>query len=146
MKEKYKKVLDWFRFILKNEIGGAVRFLDYDIEDMKDEKQKKYFKDRYSPEICSATTWMSELAENEQLYMKRLLQLYTSDAFHFFFKRLEEGENSGDIGRINFELKAINDVTNEEVILISSDENDKIYNDFQGWILDNCSDFKNKDN
>jgi len=54
-----------------------------------------------------------------------------SESFRYFFRRLEEGENLEKGDSITLELKMLNSETNEETILISSNPNDDIDNEFQ---------------
>jgi len=92
----------------------------------------------YPIKSYKALDWVNSLNEQEQENIEILIKNYTCDTCRYFFRLLEEGEVSYDIGRINFELKAINDTTGKETILISSDENNDIDNDFEGLILDKC--------
>jgi hypothetical protein len=137
--EQYQKSLDFFREMLKIEVNETVEFFDYDMEDMADEKQKKYFKDRYHQEICNAIKWAFILNDEEKINFKRLVQLYTSKSFRYFFRRLEEGENNDDGQHMAFKLTMINEETKEETLLIDSTEDSQLDNDFQEWILENCS-------
>ena len=139
MRKNYEKVLKWFQSLLKDEINEGNNFYKDNLLYILDAKKKKLIYDSYGYKIGNAMENISKLPKDNQEDIEIVMQHYTSEAFRYFFRRLEEGEASGDIGRINFELKAINDTTGEETLLISADENDDIDNDFQGWILDNCS-------
>lgn len=139
---EYQKNLDFFREVMQIEINAGVRFFNYDMSDMADDKQKKYFKDRYPQEICSAIAWAFTLSDEEKVNFKRLIQLYTSESFRYFFRRLEEGENNDDGQRMTFKLTMINEETKEETTLIDGTEESQLDNNFQEWILENCSNLK----
>lgn len=140
-KEQYQKNLDFFREILKIEVNSGVRFFNSNMHYMQNEKQKKLVLDAYtnSKDKCNAISWASMLNEQQQNHLKILLQLYISESFRYFFRRLEEGENNHDMQRMNFQLKMINKGTKEETILIDSTDDSNIDNDFQTWIMDYCS-------
>lgn len=140
--EQYKKNLDFFREVLKIEIDETVEFFDYNVKSMADEKLKKNLKKAYSEEICNAIEWAFTLNDEEKMNFKRLIQLYTSKSFRYFFRRLEEGENNDDGQRMTFKLTMINEETKEETILIDGTEESQLDNNFQEWILENCSNLK----
>jgi len=133
-----KNIVQWFKDRIYENIDLSAYFFKSDVDDFKDIKQKKFMKKSYSERRFNALQWASSLSQEEQENIKVLIENYTCDACRYFFRFLEEGEVSYDIGRINFELKAINDTTNEETVLISADENENINNDFEGLILDKC--------
>jgi len=138
MKVNYQEVLEWFQDLLKDKIEGGSNFYKDDFSYILNEKKKKLIFDSYGKKIANALEDISKLSRENQKNIELLIQLYTSEAFRYFFRLLEDGEVSDNIGRINFKLTAVNDTTGEETLLISADEKDEIDNDFQGWILDNC--------
>jgi len=140
----YQEVLDFFREVLKEEIGSAIYFFNSDMDDMNNEKQKKFIKSTYSKNQYEAVEWASSLEKKVQEKLKILFQFYTSDAFRYFFRRLEEGENIKQGERINFELTAINENTGQRTKLISANPDDNIDNNFQEWIMENCSEINNE--
>jgi len=130
--------IKWFIDRIYENINLSEYFFKSDIQKIKDEKGKKRLKKMYPIKSYKALDWVNSLNEQEQENIEILIKNYTCDTCRYFFRLLEEGEVSYDIGRINFELKAINDTTGKETILISADENDDIDNDFEGLVLDKC--------
>jgi len=139
--EQYQKNLDFFREVLKIEVDAGVRFFDNNLSYMYDEKKQKLIKDAYanSSSKYNALLWASNVNKTEKEHLKALLQLYTSESFRYFFRRLEEGENNDDGQRMTFKVTMINEETKEETLLIDSTEDSQLDNDFQEWILENCS-------
>jgi len=131
-------VIKWFKERIYEKIDLSTYFFESDIEDFKDLKQKKFIKKAYNNDKFKALEWANLLNKQEQKYIKHLIGNYTCDSMRYFIRFLEEGEVSSGIGRINFDLIAVNDMTDEKIKLISSDENDDIYNDFEGLVLDKC--------
>jgi hypothetical protein len=142
--DQYKKNLDFFREVMQIEINSGVRFFNYNLEDIADEKQKKFLQKAYanSSYKYNALLWAYSLNNLEKEHLKVLLQLYTSESFRYFFRRLEEGENNDDGQRMTFRLTMINEETKEETTLIDGTEDSTLDNNFQEWILENCSNLK----
>lgn len=143
-REQYQKNLDFFREILKYEVDAGIRFFDNNLSYMYDEKKQKLIKDAYanSSYKYNALLWASNINKLEKEHLKVLLQLYTSESFRYFFRRLEEGENNDDGQRMTFKLTMINEETKEETVLIDGTEESPLDNNFQEWILENCSNLK----
>lgn len=140
--EQYQKNLDFFREVMQIEINAGVRFFNGDMKYMADEKLKKNLKKAYPLETCNAIEWAFTLNDEEKMNFKRLIQLYSSESFRYFFRRLEGGENNDDGQRMTFKLTMINEETKEETTLIDGTEESQLDNNFQEWILENCSNLK----
>ncbi len=141
MKERdYNEVLDFFKNILKNDINGGVRIFNKEIDgainnDKAFQTLKKWNNQQYNDLLI-----ISNLNKDVKSVIFRLFQNNISSSFYYFFKRLEEGENIEQGERINFELTAVNENTGQRTKLISANpDEDKIDNDFQEWIMENCS-------
>jgi len=131
-------VIKWFKERIYENIDLGEYFYKSDLIAMNAEKKKKLRKKTCSKDIFEALEWANSLNKQEQKHIKHLIENYTCDSMRYFIRFLEEGEVSSGIGRINFDLIAVNDMTDEKIKLISSDENDDIYNDFEGLVLDKC--------
>jgi len=136
----------WFKELIKNEIEDGVKYYKSNLSYILDAKKKKLISDSYGNKIADALQDVSELSSESKRNIELLLSLYLSETCASIFGKFEDGEISDDIGRINFNLTAVNDTTGEETTLISADENDDTDNDFQGWILDNCSGLSSEEN
>lgn len=141
MKERSdKEIADFFKEVIKAEVDGGVWMLNKEIEGALNKDKaflilKKWDKQKYDDLLK-----ISQMNEDELNLIKRVVQDSISTAFVYFFKRLEEGENIEQGERINFELTAVNEETKQKIKLISATpDKDGIENDFQGWIIDNCS-------
>lgn len=133
-----KEVVNFFRKIIKIEIDGNAKTVLSDIDNITEGNDpsdvlRKDYPNRYK--------LLDSAIESHQV--DALLELIQDGAmfgFYYFFKHLEEGENIAIGERINFELTAVNEETGQRTKLISANpDEDGVYNDFQGWILDNCS-------
>lgn len=146
MKEKkQEEILILFQELLKNEINNSSSFFKRDIDYIVDKQKSKLLEDSYTSNIYNALQEISILDKKTTKNMNILLQFYSSEAFRYFFKHLEEGENIKQGERINFELTAVNENTGQKTKLISATpDEDEIDNDFQGWIMDNCAELKEK--
>ena len=137
------KILEFFKEVLKVEIDGGVWTLNKRLERIKTNHKsvnalKKWNKQQYDDllEIC-------KMDKNNINLFNRVIQDSVSTAFEYFFKRLEEGENIEMGERINFDLVAVNENTGEKTKLISATpDEDDIDNNFQEWIMENCSEVK----
>ncbi len=139
MKERsYQEILDFFREVLKIEIDDGISVFESHLSYMKDKTKKKLIYDSYGKNIYNAFESLLKLNQNE--HVKILLGLYVREFSRYLFKRLEEGENIKQGERINFELTAVNEVTGQRTKLISANpDEDGVNNNFQEWIMDNCS-------
>lgn len=143
----YDEMLNFFREVLSIEIDAGVKFFENNLRYILDEKKRKLIQEAYanSSTKYNALLWASSIDDFEQEHFKILLQLFISESYRYFFRRLEEGENI-DLGeRINFELIAVNEKIGQRTKLISANpDEDGIDNDFQTWIMDNCSNLNGK--
>ena len=146
MKRTDKEVIDFFKEVIKVEINGGVWILNKRLERLATNHKSISALEKWDKQKYDDLVKISQMDKENRDLINRLVQDSVSTAFVYFFKRLEEGENIEMGERINFDLVAVNKNTGQRTKLISSDENEQRYNDFQDWILDNCSDVNNKDN
>lgn len=138
----YEEILEFFQKVLKVEVDGAVKTIKYDLNNVEENNRfasimKKDEEEKYQ--------FLKQLNQQQVDVLLSILQDSSMFGFYYFFKRLEEGENIEIGERINFELTAVNEETGQRTKLISADPNEEeIYNNFQEWILDNCSEVNNK--
>ncbi len=141
MKERdYNEILDFFREILKIEIDDSTKSLFNKINHIKsNDKFANNMKNTF-PKRYNNYNKLANMDIETQQSLFNVVQEEISDAFLYFFKRLEEGENIEQGERINFELTAVNENTGQRTKLISATpDEDEIDNDFQEWIMENCS-------
>lgn len=142
-KEKYIKNLDFFREVLKFEIDYWVNSLFNMIKEHININSKLALSmKKRSPTQYDDYQWLSKLDKQDQDKVHRLVRESVSSAFIYFFRRLEEGENNDDGQRMTFKLTMINEETKEETVLIDGTEESQLDNNFQEWILENCSNLK----
>ncbi len=141
-----KEIVDFFKKLIKSEIDGGVWILSKRLERIKTKHKsvdalKKWDRQQYDDLLK-----ITQFSKDEKAIIFRLLQSSVSTAFYYFFKRLEEGENIERGERISFELTAINENTGQKTKLISANlDEDDVFNDFQEWILDNCSNIEDNE-
>jgi len=148
MKERSdEEILDFFRYVLKIEIDGGVRILNKEIEGALNKDKAFLILKKWDRQKYDDLLKISQMSEDELNLMRRVIQDSVSTSFYYFFKRLEEGENILAGERINFDLTAVNEETGQRTKLISATpDEDNINNNFQEWILDNCSELKEDNN
>lgn len=141
MKERDSdEILEFFRKILKFEIDGGLRIFTKEVEGAINNDKAFQTLKRWDNQQYNDLLMVTDLDEDIKLSIFRLFQNNISYSFYSFFKRLEEGENIEQGERINFELTAVNENTGQRTKLISATpDEDGIYNDFQEWIMDNCT-------
>ena len=144
MKERNNdKIISFFKEVVKTEINGGVWMLTKRLERLKNNHKsitalKKWDKQKYDDLVK-----ISHMNTEDIELINRLIQDSISTSFSYFFKRLEEGENIEMGERINFDLIAVNENTGQKTKLISATaDEDNIDNNFQEWIMDNCSELK----
>lgn len=136
----YAEVLKFFQEVLKIEIDGGVRILDKELLGAKNNDKPFQALKKWNRQQYDDLLKISQMDDENLNLLRRLIQDSVSTAFLYFFKRLKEGENIVIGERINFELTAVNEETGQRTKLISANpDEDGIDNEFQEWILDNCS-------
>ena len=137
------KILEFFKEVLKVEIDDGIKILSDELKGAIDNDKPFQTLKKWNKQQYDDLSLISKLDENIQSAMYRLFQDNISSAFRYFFKRLEEGENIEMGERINFDLVAVNENTGEKTKLISATpDEDDIDNNFQEWIMENCSEVK----
>ncbi len=141
--KKNDKILEFFKEVLKVEIDDGIKILSDELKGAIDNDKPFQTLKKWNKQQYDDLSLISKLDENIQSAMYRLFQDNISSAFRYFFKRLEEGENIEMGERINFDLVAVNENTGEKTKLISATpDEDDIDNNFQEWIMENCSEVK----
>lgn len=139
----YEEVLKFFQEVLKIEIDGGVWMLNKRLERISNNDKAMNALKKWNRQQYDDLLKISQMDEENINLIRRVIQDSVSTAFLYFFKRLEEGENIVIGERINFELTAVNEETGQRTKLISATpDEDDIDNNFQEWIMDNCSKIK----
>jgi len=141
--EQYQKNLNFFREVLKFEIDYWVNSLFNMIKEHINVNSKLALSmKKRSPIQYDDYLWLSKLDKKDQDKVNRLVRESVSSAFIYFFRRLELGEKNDDGQLMTFKLTMINEETKEETVLIDGTEESQVDNNFQEWILENCSNLK----
>lgn len=141
----YEEVLKFFQEVLKIEIDGGVWMLNKRLERISNNDKSMNALKKWNRQQYDDLLKISQMDEENINLIRRVIQDSVSTAFLYFLKRLEEGENIVIGERINFELTAVNEETGQRTKLISATpDEDGIDNNFQEWIMDNCSKINEK--